>query len=53
MVPGEAKVYTGGEATESRAKTEAPNAKIIQFATHGILHSAQSHVLAPVVVTRR
>lgn len=33
------KVYFGTAATENRAKAEAPKARIIQFATHGILDS--------------
>ena len=33
------KVYTGAAATEHQAKTDAPDSRIIQFATHGILDS--------------
>jgi len=33
------RVYIGAAATEDRAKAEAPNSRIIQFATHGLLDS--------------
>jgi CHAT domain-containing protein/tetratricopeptide (TPR) repeat protein len=34
------KVYTGAEAREDRVKNEAGRAKILHFATHGILNNA-------------
>jgi CHAT domain-containing protein/tetratricopeptide (TPR) repeat protein len=34
------KVYIGAEAREDRVKTEASGAKILHFATHGILNNA-------------
>jgi CHAT domain-containing protein len=34
------KVYIGAEAREDRVKTEAAGAKILHFATHGILNNA-------------
>ena len=45
------KVYIGAEAREDRVKTEASQARVIHFATHGMLNNASpmySHlVLAP------
>lgn len=35
----QSKVYTGAEAREERAKTEAPAYRVLHFATHGILDS--------------
>lgn len=37
---GQSRVYTGAEAREERAKTEAGKYRIIHFATHGILNDA-------------
>jgi CHAT domain-containing protein len=37
--PSESKVYTGAEAQESRAKSEAGSFRILQFATHGVLNN--------------
>ena len=37
---GRSKVYVGAEAREERVKTEASGAKILHFATHGILNNA-------------
>jgi len=37
--PKQSTVYTGAEAREARAKTEAPAYRILHFATHGILDS--------------
>ena len=34
------KVYIGAEAREDRVKSEASGAKILHFATHGILNNA-------------
>lgn len=34
------RVYTGAEAREDRAKTEAAGFRILQFATHGVLNDA-------------
>jgi CHAT domain-containing protein/tetratricopeptide (TPR) repeat protein len=34
------KVYVGAEAREDRAKTEAAQARVLHFATHGILNDA-------------
>ena len=34
------KVYVGAEAREDRVKTEASGAKILHFATHGVLNNA-------------
>jgi CHAT domain-containing protein len=34
------KVYTGAEAREDRLKTEATQARVLHFATHGILNNA-------------
>ncbi|MGH9843752.1 MAG: tetratricopeptide repeat protein [Blastocatellia bacterium] len=34
------KVYVGAEAREDRAKTEAAQARILHFATHGVLNDA-------------
>ena len=36
----QSKVYTGVEAREDRVKTEAGKARILHFATHGILNNA-------------
>lgn len=46
--PARSKVYTGVEAREQAAKTEAPKYRIVQFATHGILNNISpmySHLL--------
>ena len=37
---GRSKVYVGAEAREDRVKSEASGAKILHFATHGILNNA-------------
>ena len=37
---GRSKVYVGAEAREDRVKSEASSAKILHFATHGMLNNA-------------
>jgi CHAT domain-containing protein len=37
---GRSKVYVGAGASEDRAKTEASRARILHFATHGVLNDA-------------
>lgn len=42
------KVFSGGEATESRVKAEAPRSSVIHLASHGVLDAANplySHVV--------
>jgi CHAT domain-containing protein/Flp pilus assembly protein TadD len=44
----QSKIYLGAEATETKAKTEAPKYRILHFATHGILNDISplySHVV--------
>jgi CHAT domain-containing protein/tetratricopeptide (TPR) repeat protein len=36
----QSKIYTGAEATEDRLKAEAPNARILHIAAHGIVNNA-------------
>jgi CHAT domain-containing protein len=38
--PGRSKVYVGNNAHETTAKSEMPNYRIVQLATHGILNNA-------------
>ena len=38
--PAQSKVYTGAEATEDRLKAEAPTARILHIAAHGIVNNA-------------
>ncbi|MGH9825175.1 MAG: CHAT domain-containing protein, partial [Blastocatellia bacterium] len=38
--PEHSKVFVGAEATEDRARAEAPNYRILHFATHGIANNA-------------
>jgi CHAT domain-containing protein/Tfp pilus assembly protein PilF len=46
--PARSKIYIGSQAREDRVKTEAPQAAVLHFATHGILNDASpmySHLL--------
>jgi CHAT domain-containing protein len=49
--PANSVVYVGDEATEDRAKSEAPNYSILHFATHGVLNDA-SPMYSQIVLAR-
>jgi CHAT domain-containing protein len=52
MYGGRAEVFTGAQASEKKAKAEAPKFRIVQFATHGILNDA-SPMYSHIVLARK
>ncbi|HEY6333147.1 MAG TPA: CHAT domain-containing protein [Blastocatellia bacterium] len=49
--PAQSKIYTGAEATEGRLKAEAPTARILHIAAHGIVNNA-SPLYSQLVLSR-